>query len=133
MILILQLGLMQQSQLWDFRHGDCSEHHKNRLSAHTQTYTHTLALCLSLSLTHIATDCGPVDLWCVNSTIFFMRGLDKQYSEPINCYAEHYPIRCNTFLPFPVTQAVIWHTRSSCTKQRRLHRFFFCTCPIQQY
>lgn len=105
MILILELGLLQLGQLWDFRHGGCHDHHKSPPGAFAHTHAHTVS---SRLLSHIATDCGPVDLWCVNSTVFFMRGLDKQYLEPIDRYAVHYPICCNTFLSLPVSLARTW-------------------------
>lgn len=63
-----------------------------------------------------------MDLWCVNNTVFFMRGLDKQYLEPIDRYAVHYPICWNTFLSLPVTLARTWQNWTvDQTKQSSLH------------
>lgn len=95
---------MQPSQLWDFRHGGCREHHKSPLGAYTRTH----CLC-SFTHTHSYRLWTSGFMVCEQHSFpFFMRGLDKQYLEPIDRSAVHYPIFWNTFLSLPVTLARTW-------------------------
>ncbi len=84
---------------------------------HTHTHTHTdiftLTHCLcSFTLSHSHRLCTSGFMVCEQHSpfffFFFMRGLDKQYLEPIDRYAVHYPICWNTFLSLPVTLARTW-------------------------
>lgn len=79
MILILELGLMQLSQLWGFRHGGCHDHHKSPHGA----FTHKYAQTQTASPTHSHRLCTSGFMVCEQHR-FFMRGLDKQHLEPID-------------------------------------------------
>lgn len=131
MILILELGLMQPRQLRGFCHGGCHEHHKSLPSAFTHitwihTHTHKPALSSRL-LAHIATDCAPVDLWCVNNRVFFFyEGLGQTVfgaNWSLCCTLSHLLEHISLF---PVTQARTWqnwtvdHIHTLSTEQRSL-------------